>query len=209
MACHRFTPEQVEFITANVAGIGHAELRDLVNNYFHIQLGLNQIAAFIKNHKLNSGLNGRFKPGHAPYNKGKTGHHGGEVTQFKTGHKPWNYKPVGTERIDGDGYVGIKTTDPNKWRPKHLIIWEAANGPAPKGHAVIFGDGNRFNFDLNNLLLVSRKELAVLNHKDLIQGDAELTRSGILIAKLILKYSGCKKRSRKNSELVYTPSVKE
>ena len=48
----------------------------------------------------------------------------------------------------------------------------------------IFADGNKENFDIKNLLLVSRKELAVLNKNKLIKNDAELTNIGVTIAKV-------------------------
>jgi hypothetical protein len=188
---HIFTPEEAKFIRENVEGRGNQELTDLFNAHFNLNLSLAQIKGYKKNHGLTSGLTGWFKPGQAPFNKGRKGVFlGGEVAeacQFKKGHRPWNYQPVGSERINGDDYVDIKVADPNKWKGKHIVIWEAANGPVPKGHAIIFGDGNRRNFELNNLVLVSRAQLAVLNKKNLIQNDAELTKTGIIIADIYCK----------------------
>jgi hypothetical protein len=112
------------------------------------------------------------------------------------GHKPWNYKPVGTERTNTDGYVEIKTADPNKWRPKHIIIWEKANGPVPKGYVVIFADGNKQNVVLNNLLLISRKELAIMNKRGLIANSADLTKAGLTIADIYLKIGERKKNKK-------------
>lgn len=130
--------------------------------------------------------------GSHPWNKGKKGisYEGMKATQFKKGHKPHNWVPVGSERITPDGYVQIKVQEGKKqhnWKGKHILIWEAANGPVPKGHVIIFGDGNKRNFDLNNLLLVSRKQLVRLNQKNLIANDAELTKTGIIIADIYNK----------------------
>lgn len=186
---HHYTSEQVTFITKNVVGKSRIELTKMFNTHFGLQLGLNQITAFIKNHGLSSGIDCRFKPGRVPCNKGKTGIGGWEPTQFKKGNKPHNYKSVGTERVNGDDYVDIKVADPNKWRAKHLIIWEKENGPIPKGKVVIFGDGNRRNFDLDNLLLVSRKQLIVMNKRNLIKNDADITRTGIIMADVYNKIS--------------------
>lgn len=69
----------------------------------------------------------------------------------------------------------------------------------PKGHAVIFGDGNRRNFELDNLILVSRAQLAILNKHNLIQMDAELTRTGVVIAD-IYKKIGEWKKVKKNTK---------
>lgn len=193
-----FTPEQIRFIEQHVPGRSNQELTELVNNHFGLDLTFVQIKAFKKNHKLSSGLDGRFPKGHTPFNKGLKGLKGvivgGKETQFKSGHLPHNYKPVGTERVNADGYVDIKIADPAKWRGKHLLVWEKHNGrPVPPGHVVIFGDGNRRNFDPDNLILVSRKQLATLNKKNLIQNDAELTRTGIIIADIYQKIGERKK----------------
>jgi hypothetical protein len=195
---HYFTPEQKEFIKNNVKGRSSEELHKIFNDQFELSLGINQIRAFKKNHKLSSGLDGRFKKGNVPFNKGKKGLNiGGIETRFKKGQKPHNYKPIGTERINGEGYVDIKI-NANKWRPKHQVIWEQHNGKIPRGHVIIFGDGNKFNFDVNNLISVSRSQLAILNTKKLIQNDADLTRTGLIIAD-IYHAIGQKRRGNRRS----------
>lgn len=197
---HRFTPEQVDFIRSNVQGQQVAELTELLNAKFCIELKPSQIRAFMKNHGLKNGIIARFQSGHVPANKGKKGMTtGGVATQFKKGHKPHNYMPVGSERVNGDGYVDIKIAGPNKWRAKHILVWESHNGAVPKGHAVIFGDGDRRNFEPNNLILVSRKQLAVMNKNGLIQSDADLTRSGIIMADIYRKIGERRKSKKRGS----------
>lgn len=185
----RFTSEQKEFIRSHVMGRPVQELTDLFNETFKTEIRPSQIRAFKKNNGLSSGLTGRFESGHIPANKGKPkAWAGGEATQFQKGHKPHNYVPVGSERVNGDDYVDIKVADPNKWRGKHLIVWEQQNDrPVPKGHAVIFGDGNRRNFNPDNLILVTRGQLAIMNKRGLIQNDAELTRTGVIVADIYKK----------------------
>ncbi|MDR0639231.1 MAG: HNH endonuclease [Spirochaetaceae bacterium] len=84
-----------------------------------------------------------------------------------------------------NGVCYIKTAQA-VWKKKHIAIWEAANGPVPQGHVVIFADGNKSNFDLDNLLLVSRQEFMIMNHLKLIFPDKEATKAGKLVADLIL-----------------------
>ena len=144
----------------------------------------------------------QFEKGHVPWNKGKKGLCiGGKATQYKPGHKPANWMPIGSERINGDGYVDVKIQDGMKqknWKGKHVIIWEGHNGrPVPPGHAVIFGDGNRRNFNPDNLILVSRKQLVRLNQRGLIQNDVELTKAGIVIADIHNKIGERKKGGKK------------
>jgi len=193
MAHHRYTEEQQVFIKEHVQGRTTEELTDLVNERFGINLSISQIRAYKKNNKLLSGVDARFKRGRTSYNKGKsTG--GWKPTQFKEGNRPHNYMPVGSERVNGDGYVDIKIADPNKWRAKHLIVWETAHGPVPKGYVILFGDQNRRNFDLDNLLLVSKRQMLTLNRRGLIQRDTELTRSAILVTDLIHKIASINNR---------------
>lgn len=184
---HVFTPDQARFITENVKGISNKELTDRFNAHFNINLEINQIKAYKKNHKLSSELNGQFKKNHIPANKGKKGMCGWKPTEFKKGHIPQNYMPVGNERVNGDGYIDIKIADPNKWKGKHILIWEKHNGPIPKDHVVIFGDGNKRNFNLDNLILVSRQQLLILNRNKLIQKDTDLTKTAVLIANVYQK----------------------
>src|SRR5690349_10069864 len=126
---HHFTPEQRDFIKNNAPGRGTGELTELFNAHFGLNLPIGKIKSFKGNHKISSGLTGRFEKGHVPANKGKKGiSQGGVETQFRKGHKPHNYVPVGSERVNGYDYVDIKIADPNKWRGKHLIVWEQHNG---------------------------------------------------------------------------------
>jgi hypothetical protein len=186
---HKYTQEQTDYIAEHVIGMSNAELTKMFNAHFGLTLSNTQISGFKKRLGLKSGLDSRFKPGSVPFNKGQKGVGGWEPTQFKKGNRPLNYRPVGSERVNVEGYVEIKVADPRKWQLKHRVIWEEENGPIPKSHAVIFGDGNRSNTEIDNLILVSRKQLARLNQNNLIQDNADLTRAGIVIADIYSKIS--------------------
>lgn len=193
-------PDEVKgFINEHHVGVGPKAMAELLNKTFGTSYTHIQLKGYYANHKINSGVTGYFPKGHIPANKGKKGvsYDGMKATQFKKGHMPHNYKPVGTERVNGDDYVDIKIADPNKWKGKHILVWEAANGPVPKGHVIVFGDGNRRNFDPDNLLLVSRAQLARLNQNNLIQNDAELTKAALVIADIRNKIGERKRQTRK------------
>lgn len=194
---HRYTPEQIKYLVSIVSGHSYKEIIEMFYDRFKVQLTVSQVNSFIGNRKLNTGRTGRFEKGCLPFNKGKKGTGGWEPTQFKRGHKAHNWVPIGTERINADGYVDIKIQDgklQKNWKGKHILIWEGRNGPVPKGHVVIFGDGNNRNFDPSNLILVSRKQLAILNKNKLIQNDTDLTRTAVITADLILKIGERKHR---------------
>lgn len=133
---------------------------------------------------------GCFSKGCVPWNKGKSFDAGGRSaeTQFKKGAIPPNYQPVGTITRRSDGYRYIKLAD-RKWQLYQRYIWEKSkHKQLKKNQVVLFLDGNKDNLAPDNLVSVSRKELAVVNHEGLMtKDDAELSETGILIAKLKIK----------------------
>lgn len=197
---HTYSDEVKKFIEENVRGNTSTELTRMVNDKFGTNYGVNNIKAYMKNHKLRNGLDTSFKKGHIPANKGKKGicGRGCEKTWFKKGQTPSNHKPVGSERIDSkDGYVLIKVAEPRTWKHKHRVIWEQHHGPIPKDYVVIFLDGDKQNLDINNLALITRNELKIMNNQRLRSEDAAITETGVLIARLISTKDKCKKKAIK------------
>jgi hypothetical protein len=192
-----FTKEQRDFIKDNVHGISNQKLADMVNQKFGLSITAKQMKTWKTNHGLSSGLKG--SEGTDPPNKGSKGLYnvGGNKTSFKKGQQPSNYKPVGTERIDRDGYILIKVSDEGpwhkRWRHKHKVIWEQANGPIPKGRCILFLDSNKLNLMLDNLQLITNSQLAILNRKNLISDQPEFTKTGIMIADIFGKIGERKK----------------
>lgn len=192
-------PEEIQkYILDNYKGVGHKDMADQLNSLFGTKYNQVNIKSYYANHKLDSGLKGRFQKGHVPANKGQRGicYEGCKPTQFKSGQMPHNYRPIGSERINVDGYTEVKIADPKKWKAKHVIVWEEANGPVPKNHVIIFADGNKRNFDLNNLLMLSRQQLVRMNQNHLIQPNAELTKTGVIIANIGIKIGERKKKNK-------------
>ena len=182
----KWTDEEKEYLKEITPGRHYKEILELMNERFDRPFRMEQIKGAIARYKLHTGFTGRFEKGNIPFNKGKKGEcpKGCEKTWFKKGQTPINHKPVGSERIDRDGYILIKVAEPSVWKLKHRVIWEKANGPIPKNYTVIFLDGDKSNTDINNLALVSRSELLIVNQKKLIKSDTELSKVGINIAKV-------------------------
>lgn len=195
MKQHNYTEEEKDFLRDNIKGRSYEELRLLFHERFGIELTKGQIKGFIARYGLTNGRDCKFQKGQVSHNKGKKGisYAGMEATQFKKGNTPHNHRPVGSERINVDGYIEVKVAEPKKWKQKHVLVWEDANGSVPKGYAVIFLDGDRQNVAIDNLRLVSRGELAIVNKRGLLKKDAGLSETGILIAKVYLK---CGKRKK-------------
>ena len=163
-----------------------------------------QLKGFYSNHHLNSGITGRYEPGHVPANKGVKGisYPGSEATQFKKGQVSYNRKTVGTEVFRPlDGYWWVKVSEPDKWQMKHIVLWEQAHGKRPPNTVVTFLDGNRNNFKENNLSLISKSENAMMNRFGFRYSDADLTQTGILMAKLKIAKAAAIKRCKKGKRI--------
>lgn len=206
---HKWTEEQHQFVLKNVKGISNLELAKMINIQFGLNLSVNQVKAFKANQKISSGLDGRFKKGSIPVNKGltwdeyltKEQQELSRKTTFKKGNVPASYLPVGTEIERLDGYVYVKIADPKKWKQKHRVIYEKANGPVPANHKLIFADGNKRNFALSNLVLVSDHDLLTMNREKLFyNNNPELTKLGVLISKLINKTYEMENKNNENKK---------
>lgn len=190
------TPDQHDFLMDNYLGIGNAELTNLINARFATNLTASQIKSYKRNRRLDSGLNGRFIKGMVPVNKGTKGmfNVGGNKTSFKKGQAARNWCPMGTELLKADGYVYIKVSDirgvhsKTNWKQKHRIIYEKYYGITlnPKDK-VVFLDGDHFNFEIDNLEILTESENLIRNLRGLNFKDKELSRTGVTLAKVIAK----------------------
>lgn len=187
---HIWTDEEKEYLKKVTPGHHYNEIQSLVNEKFNQAFTINQIKAAIGRYKLKTGFTGQFVKDSIPFNKGKKGvcAKGCEKTWFKKGSIPKNHRPIGSELINVDGYTLIKVSE-SKWELKHRFIWEKANGKIPKGYTLIFADGDKGNFNIDNLLLISREKLLMMNRNNLIQGDADLTKTGAIVADVLIKIS--------------------
>ena len=191
-----FPQPVVDYIRTNYKGIGNKEMAERLNSEFGTTYTRSQIKGYYGNHHLNSGLDGRYKKGHIPINKGKKGYHfpGSEKGWFTKGHMPNNHKPIGSERVDADGYTLVKTAEPNVWMPKHKLIWEKRYGKVPEGYIITFLDGDKSNISIENLALITMAESLELTRSNLRSSNPEFTKTGILIAKV--KNAGNKKHKK-------------
>lgn len=199
MGFMKYTDEMREFIMTNYKGIYSQELADRFNDRFGTQVTASQMNSYRKNHHLVTGLGGKFPKGNVPANKGKKMppeiYEKCKGTMFKKGQLPVNYRPVGSERFDKNGYIEVKVKDPRTWKHKHRAVWEKEHGSVPNGHALIFLDGDKTNCELSNLKLVKRSELLIMNRYHLFQESAELNEAAANLAKVmdVTRKKGTKK----------------
>ena len=199
-------PEYVEFMLEYIPGHTEAEIRQAFDERFGIVLTEVNISNFKHKHKIKSGTGGgRFTKGMTPHNKGKKMppeiYERCKGTMFKTGQLPVNYRPVGSERIDCDGYVMVKVADPKSWRLKQRVLYEQYHGvKLEKSDVVLFLDGNKQNFAKDNLVKLTRAELARLNQDVKLRDNPEMNLTAVMIAKLKCKMGEKNGTDRRNND---------
>ena len=159
MGVHVWSKEEKEYISEIAFGHHTLEIQQMMKEKFSYDYTKEQIRGALSRYGLKTGFDGRFPKGHVPKNKGTKGMSKANKTSFKKGHRPLNYRPIGSERINVDGYVEVKVADPGKWRLKHRVIWEQHYGPIPNHQPIIFLDRDKTNLDISNLALVTNTQL--------------------------------------------------
>lgn len=188
-----YTKEMDEFLKENVKGIS---LKDLTAK-FNEQFNLNKDEQSIANRKfrlgLHSGVNiGQYSKGRSPTNKGKKwseymseeGQKKSLQTCFKKGNVPHNCVKVGSEALVKGGFVKVKIAEPNKRKLKQRLIYEQHYGEIPKGYVVTFLNGDKHDFRIENLMLISQAENLRLNNRKIRTADEELTKASIGLIRL-------------------------
>ena len=180
---HKWTPEELDTLRTLYQKHTKKECANLMG------FTEGQVKSALQRHHITCGRSGRFSKGHVPANKGKKmspeTYRKVQPTMFKKGHAPTHHRPVGSERVTVDGYVEVKVAEPNKWRLKHRVVYEEHFGPLKSAEAVIILNGNRQDLRPENLMKLTRAELARLNLNHLHSFDTELGRSKALIAKIL------------------------
>lgn len=182
-----FSDEQVEYLKVHYPKLSLPDLHVQFNAHFGTKFGKQQIFAFMKREGIKSGRTGHFEAGVPSWSSGTKGVIKANSGSFRKGSVPHNYVPVGSERINTDGYHDIKIADPNVWKAKHVILYEQHNGPVPEGAVVRFKDGDKNNLDLDNLILANRVEHVLMNTNKLAHQPEELRDSVVLISRIQAK----------------------
>lgn len=175
----KYTQEQIEFVKELYNEFNAEESAKKFNEKYNTNLNSSNFRSLANYYGVKCPREYGFKPGKklSPeiYEKCKK-------TMFKKGHKTYNVKPIGSERFDR-GYVYIKIDD-KKWITKQKHIYQQHYGPIPDGYQVIFADGNSLNCDIDNLILVSKREMRYINSNHLYIRNNEKIKFNESIVKL-------------------------
>lgn len=164
-----------------------------------------QRAAVRRRKLLRWGAKGRFRKGHATWNKGLKGIHLSLATEFKVGclrgaaARKW--RPVGSltirhdsasrrlrdrKRKGGGRFHGrrrrwIKVRDDgriqDRWIPYARWLWMRANGTIPAGYNIVHLDGDTLGDRLDNLALMTDAERMAHQRRIDLEMDARRIRA--------------------------------
>ncbi len=187
---HKFTPEQEQFIRDHAKGTYCKDLAELFNKEYNTNVTARQMENFKKRKRIFSGIDCKYKKGHVSANKGKHQETTGRMaeTQFKKGQISANAVPIGTIHKLYNGYaIKVRDGHMNKnWMQLSHYVWEQTHGEkVPEGCRVLHLDKDKFNCDPDNLVVVSKKELLLVNGGEHKLGDnAEINQALVTIAKI-------------------------
>lgn len=207
----KYTPEIIDFLRHHVNGRSVKELTLLVNAHFGLSFTERQIASAKHIHGLSKGSHHWTKE-ELSFMKKHAGETLSRLTvlvnstfgttftihqvsscriyyKYKT-KVCKNYKkeaPLNAEVTGRGGHLYIKVSMDGpckqRWKEKHRLVWEQANGKIPAGMNIIFLDNNPHNCSLENLAMVSLAEKIRLEQFKLRSDNREVTLAGIAIVK--------------------------
>ena len=198
----RYSTEFIAAARELVADHPLQETAAILSKRFNREVTFHMLKGLMARNGIKTGRTGLFETGHS---RGKGRTMSAETreklkdTFFKKGQRSHNWVPVGTE-VFHDGYMLVKVKDGpdlgqwDRWAFKHRLVWESAHGPIPKGGHVIFLDGDHRNCDLSNLELVTNAEQGYLTMRKLRSSNAEITRVGVMVARLGVAIKNKKKK---------------
>lgn len=88
------------------------------------------------------------------------------------------FHPIGTEVPKSHGEIYVKTEN-GFVRKKNLVY-----GKVPKGYSLVHLDGDRKNCDKENLMPLSRQQLALMTANRLWSSNPTITKTGVICCKL-------------------------
>lgn len=183
---HFWTDEEKKYLKEIKDRRKYEEIAILMSEKFNMEYTRTQIQGALKRYKMSNGLDRTFKKGNIPWNYGTKGIAKPNITSFKPGHKPLNYREIGTERVQKDGYIEVKV-ESGKWILKQRLKYKEYHGKIPKDHVILFANKNKTDFRKENLIAVSKNKLKTMNKYKLIKENIEETKTGAIIADLIIK----------------------
>lgn len=162
---NKYTKEFEEFVRNNVSKYTKEEFRLLLQDRYNIKLSSDALRRYLNKHHIE-----------------------GKYVDYKKNHVRDRGKcPIGAEQTTKDG-VFIKVAQPDVWRRKSRVMYEKYHNCKLKDDEyIVFLNQDRNDFSKDNLIKSSKKEMAYLHNYKTFSKNPELTKLGLLSAKLMIK----------------------
>lgn len=179
-----YTQEKINYIKSIFRGHLRREVIEMYNKKFNENMTFNEYMAFRKKYGLKNEVNQKFDGSNInPNPPAPIGH---EIIYYNKGLKR----------------IKVKVGE-NKWVEKTRYIYEQHYGKIPDNCFIIFLDGNRDNYNIENLKCITTKQHRTMAGNKLYFGNKDLTETGIDVAKLMIKTKDkrkeCKNETNNNN----------
>lgn len=162
----KYTKEFEKFVRENVSNYTREDFRLLLQDKFNIEISRDALRRYLNRKKI--------KERYTDYAK-----HNVRNNTYTC--------PIGAEQITKDG-IFIKVGQPSKWRRKSRVMYEKYhNCKLSDDDYILFLNQDNTDFSKENLIKSSRREICYLHNNKTFSKNPELTRTGILSAKLMIK----------------------
>lgn len=165
------TEAEDQFIIANHATMPQRRMaKELNRSHQFVSDRMRKLNLYSKERARHFARESQLKKGATPPNKGKKwdefmskeAQQASRKTIFKKGNKPQNTKHDGCVSIrhhdkSGRSYKYIRIAE-GKWIPYHQHKWRKHRGKIPKGHIIVFKDGDNMNCRLSYLECITLEE---------------------------------------------------
>ncbi len=173
----KLTKAQIKFIHSNIRKHTYSEIIQMVNEKWNINI-----------------------PKHTLYCAIKELENKGTIDKHKRCHFHEMYEIFKNWDSEHQIYRLYQKTPDDPRKPYEEVIWEEYHGPKPKGHSIIFLDGNYMNCSIENLACVSK---SVLNSMTNTHGTIDYivpqcTKIAIMTAELSCKKNQMMKERTKH-----------
>lgn len=163
MKRNRYTKEFEEFVKENASKYNREDLRQLVQKKYNVVISKDSFRRYLNRHKIISLYN--------------------IANNIRKVYK----LPIGTERVTSEGTF-VKIAQPDIWRRKTRVMYEKYhNCKLEADDYIVFLNQDRSDFSKDNLIKSSRSEIAYLHNCNTFSNNPELTKLGILSARLMIK----------------------
>ena len=162
---NKYTKEFEDFFKDNISKYTKEDFISLLENKYKIKMSKDALKSYIRRHNV--------KERYVDYKE--------YMVRGTAKHS------IGAERMTKDGII-VKVAQPNVWRRKSRVMYEKYhNCKLSYDDYILFLNGDRNDFSKENLFKSTNQEKCYLHNWGTSSKNKELTKTGILSARLYIK----------------------